>query len=492
MDFFLVKSLEKRKKADALVLPFWQKNKGVEPAADCSGVMSHIKPLLSAGDFKGRKGETVVLYPGGVKEYRMILLGLGKKKDVSLETFRYSYSALVKVCHKKKKIQSLNMVFPQHFCMKEAVRGLAEGLFLTNYTFDELKQSSLEKAPVLLEKITFIAAERSVLASVRKAESLCDGVKLARDLVNANADKVTPQYLATFAKGLSKRFSNVKTTVFNKNRIEKEGMGLFLAVNRGSSNDPAFIIMEYKGAPRSKDRTVLVGKGVTYDTGGLNLKPTGSIETMKCDMAGSAAAFGTLFAAATMSLKVNLTIVVAATENSIDAKSYKPGDVYRGYAGKTVEIGNTDAEGRLTLADALAYSVSKLSPTRIIDLATLTGAIVIALGEETIGIMSNDDDLASKLSYAGEVSYERVCRLPLYEEYREQLKSEIADLNNVGGRSGGSITAGVFLQEFVGKIPWVHCDIAGTAYLSKARRYNPKNATGSGVRLMIEFLESLT
>lgn len=266
-------------------------------------------------------------------------------------------------------------------------------------------------------------------------------------------------------------------------------MGLLLAVNRGSDSDPAFIIIEYKGNPKSKEKTVLVGKGITYDTGGLNIKVS-NMETMKGDMGGAAAVMGTIVAAASLDLKVNVTAVIPTTENSISSRSYKPGDIYKSYSGKTVEIGNTDAEGRLILADALAYAVDHLKPTRLIDLATLTGAMIIALGTETIGLFSNNDALADGLIRSGSDTYERVWRLPLHEEYRDQLKSDFADIRNIGGRAAGSITAAIFLQEFVGKTPWAHLDIAGTAYLEDgAKRYHPKYGTGSGVRLLIDFLE---
>ena len=274
-----------------------------------------------------------------------------------------------------------------------------------------------------------------------------------------------------------------------KKQLEKEGFGLLLAVNRGSSCDPALIILQYRGQPHSNNNTVIVGKGITYDTGGLNLKVGVGMETMKCDMGGAAAVLGTMLAAATLGLKTNLTGVIATTENSIGPDSYKPGDVYTSYLGKTVEIGNTDAEGRLVLADALAYANAKLAPTRMINLATLTGSIVIALGEEATGLMSNSDELSLALSEAGETTYERVWRMPLYDEYQERLKSDFADLINVAGRPASANLAGMFLKEFVGKTPWAHLDIAGTAYLTKARHYLPKNATGVGVRLLIEFLE---
>jgi len=236
---------------------------------------------------------------------------------------------------------------------------------------------------------------------------------------------------------------------------------------------------------------VIVGKGITFDTGGLNLKPTGGMETMKCDMAGAATVLGVIQAASMLGLKVNVTGVIASTENCIDAKSYKPGDVYEGYAGKSVEIGNTDAEGRLVLADALAYTEKNLKPTRIIDLATLTGAVEVALGNEATGLLSNNDALSDLIASCGGITGERVWRLPMYEEYKDQLKSDVADIKSTGGRSAGCITAAVFLHEFVGKTPWVHLDIAGTAFLNDGKRYLPKHATGVGVRLLISLLEKL-
>jgi leucyl aminopeptidase len=247
--------------------------------------------------------------------------------------------------------------------------------------------------------------------------------------------------------------------------------------------------MEYKGDSHSKDHTVMVGKGITYDTGGLNIKSSG-MEAMKCDMSGAAACLGTILAACLLKLKINLTVVFPATENCVDANSFKPGDVYRSYSGKTVEMMNSDAEGRLILADALAYASQHLKPTRLIDFATLTGAIDIALGSEAAGMMCNQDELADALLRAGEITAERLWRMPLFDEYRDRLKSDIADLKSWNGRSAGSCVAASFLQAFVGKnIPWAHLDIASTAYLGEAKKYLPKYATGTGIRLMIEFLE---
>lgn len=491
MDFQIVDQLEKRKQADLLILPFWKGKNTPEPAATFGALKNIISLALATGDFKGNEGEILIVY-SDKPEKRIALLGLGEKKKCSLEVFRRAYGDLGKLCQ-KKEVKSLNLVVPVCKNLDESVvvRGVSEGLLLVNYAFERHKLDPDHKQTVLLKKVALIGASKKSLAVAKKYVGIVDGVYLARDLVNGNADDVTPQHLADTARLLAKKFSSVKATVFNKSRIEKEKMGLLLAVSRGSLHDPAFIILEYKGNPKSKDHTVVVGKGVTYDTGGLNLKPTGFMETMKCDMSGAATALGTIMAAANIGLKANVTAVIPATENSIGAKSYKPGDVYTSYAGKTVEIDNTDAEGRLILADALAYTSQQIKPTRIVDFATLTGAIVIALGEETSGVMSNSDKLADQLYKAGQDTHDRVWRLPLYPEYTKQLKSDVADLKNTGGRQAGSITAALFLQEFVGETPWAHCDIAGTAYLSKERHYKPKNATGVGVRLMVDLLENV-
>jgi leucyl aminopeptidase len=492
MDFSTVPSLDKRKKADLLVLPFWKGNKGVEEAVPLDGLAPEIKLPVDLHDFKGKEGEVLFLYPSGFQEKRIALLGLGASKNMTVERLRRAYSSLIKECL-CRKILTLNLSIPEVDGLEKSlvVLGIAEGMLLTNYVFENLKGDSIkEEQTSLIKSVCLAGASAQALKGVHKAASICEAVYFARDLINGNADDVTPQALVENARSLAKRHKNIKTTIFDKKRIVKEKMGLLLAVNRGSVLDPAFIILEYKGDPKSKDLTVVVGKGVTYDTGGLSLKPTSGMLDMKCDMSGAATALGTIYAAAKIGLKKNITAVIPTTENSIGSKSYKPGDVYISYSGKTVEIDNTDAEGRLILADALAYVSQNLNPSRIIDFATLTGAIIIALGEETTGMMSNNDELAAKLTKAGEVTFERVWRMPLYEEYKPQLKSDIADLKNTGGREASSITAALFLQDFVGKFPWAHLDIAGTAHLSKPRRYNPKHGTGVGIRLMIEFLEN--
>lgn len=497
MEFAYSERLEKRKKADALVLPFWKNREGVQlAAADVKGDWQKgLAIALETKDFSGKEGETLVLYQEGMPEKRVILLGLGSPDQVTVESLRRAYGTLTKGCL-AKKIRRLNIVLPEQMPLESAEmnRGIVEGLLLPNYAFKRYQHQEFkeDEEGELLQQVTWIGHQPDILAMAEKIAIICDGVDYARDLVNANADEVTPQYLSHCAQGLSKEQASIKTTVFDKKRIEKEGLHLLLAVNRGAAVDPAFIIMEYRGNPQSNDHVIVVGKGITYDTGGLNLKPTGGMETMKCDMAGAAACFGVMVAVSQLKLKINLTVIVPSTENGIDAKSFKPGDVYQSYLGKTVEMTNSDAEGRLILADGLAYACKNLKPTHLIDIATLTGAIEVALGSEASGLMSTDEAFAQALLQAGDNTFERLWRMPLYEEYKEKLKSDIADLKSWNGRSASSSVAATFLRHFVpDNIPWAHLDIAGTAYVTEAKKYLPKYATGFGVRLIVDFLEQL-
>lgn len=488
-----VDSFKARKKADVLVVPFWKEKAHAIPAVEVKALHAHYEAPISAGDFQGREGETCLLYVKDQEEPRFLLLGLGGQDDVTVERLRRAFSSVTKVCQ-KHKLREVNVLTPQYKALssEDLMKGVVEGLLLPNYTYTNSKRHSLKNnEPVNVEKITLVGVGKAESQMAEKFATIVDAVYMARDLVNGNADDVTPQHIEAVARGLEKSHKNVTATIFDKQRIKKEGMGLLLAVNRGSSRDPAFVIVEYKGNPKSKEKIVLVGKGITFDTGGLNLKPTGSMETMREDMAGAAAVLATVHAVASLELKVNVTAVVPSTENSIDALSYKPGDVYVGYSGKSVEIGNTDAEGRLVLADALAYCVDKLNPTYIVSIATLTGAIEITLGNEASGLFTTHDALADLLAVSGSETGERVWRLPMYEEYKENLKSDIADIKSTGGRPASSINAATFLQEFVGDKPWVHLDIAGTAFLKDAKRYLPKHATGVGVRLLVSLVEKL-
>lgn len=493
MKTFYFDKIEGRHKADLLVLPLAIEKGKVKWPTDLKKLSQQFHAPVSSGDFLGKEGETVLLYPENHKETRVLLLGLGELESITTESLRRAFSMAAKAIQ-KVSASSINVYVPEllHLTDEQLFRGVSEGIFLTNYRFHELKGEKAKKeAKKMIEQVSFISRSKKAKAVVEKCLSICQGVHEARDMVNGNADEINPQYLAEWTKKLAKGNSHIKVTILDKKKLEKEGFGLLLAVGRASVHEPCLIVAEYQGNPQSKDKTMLVGKGVTYDTGGLNLKPTGSMETMKCDMGGAASVLATLGVASRLKLKVNLVVIVPATENSIASESYKPGDVYKSYLGKNVEIGNTDAEGRLILADALAYGIEHYKPTRVIDLATLTGAIEIALGSECSGLFSNNDALADALIRAGSETFERVWRMPLHEEYKDLLKSDIADMKNHGGRAGGSITAAQFLHAFVGKTPWAHLDIAGTAYLNEPKRYNPKFGTGVGVRLLVDLLESL-
>jgi leucyl aminopeptidase len=474
-----------------LVLPYWKGKKQAESAAEQAKMKIYTAGPIESHDFTGSEGELLILYVKEDKEKRIALLGLGDPSKITVEKLRRAYSLVAKASI-SKKLKTVNLLLPKipGLANELLIQGVAEGLLLSNYAFTKLKHDTLKESPThLLQQANLIGADKEEVILAAKYNGIFEGVYLARDLVNDNADNSTPQHLVKAAQELAKKHGRVTTRVLDKKQIEKAKMGLLLAVNRGSHLDPALVMIEYKGDPKSKDHTVLVGKGITYDTGGLNLKMSG-METMKSDMGGAAVCLGTVAAAATLGLKVNFTAIFPATENSISSKSYKPGDVYTSFAGTTVEIGDTDAEGRLVLADALAYAVKHLHPTRIIDFATLTGSIEVALGPEAAGLFSNDDALADSLIRAGTETFERLWRMPLYEEYRDNLKSEVADMRNVGGRKGGASIAGKFLETFVDKTPWAHCDIAATAFLPESKRYLPRHGTGMGVRLMIRFFEN--
>jgi len=427
--FSITANLKLRNKSELIVFPFWEGAKKAVEASDLGDLKKWVQPPISEGDFQGEAKETALVYSSGTKERRCLLLGLGPQEKLSVEGLRKAYSEAAKVCQ-RMAISEITVVMPnivelRHITAEQAIEGVCEGLLLTNYKWEQL--TTVQEETILLKKVQIVGILPKYLPAVKEWQMVAEGVHFCRDLINGNADDVTPQELVDAAKKIAGTFPAVKATVFDKARIIREKMGLLEAVSRGSAVDPAFIILAYRGAPKSKDHTVIIGKGVTYDTGGLNLKPPSSMETMRDDMSGAACVLSTLATAAALQLKCNVTAVVPATENAIDAKSYKMGDVYRGYNGTTVEIGNTDAEGRLILADALAYSEEHLAPTRMIDLATLTGSIVVGLGHDLAGLFCNDDKLAKELMAASAETSELLWRLPLHPPYNKLLKSDIAD-----------------------------------------------------------------
>ncbi len=497
INFSSTTELKKRKEADLTVFPFWNPPKKTVPAAVPAATLStfaaSLQVPIEAGDFEGKEGETTLLYTKSGVEKRILLLGLGPLEKLSVEVLRRAYSAVAKLCQ-TMRITKINLVLPtlsqiRDMSAAECIKGVVEGILLTNYRFEQLH--SVKEETILLKSVQLIGMVPKMMETVKEAQTIAQGVYFSRDLTNGSAHEITPEYLAKSAKEIAAKHKTVTATILDRAAILKEKMGLLGAVSAGSIVEPRLIILSYKGHPKSNEHTVIIGKGITYDTGGLNLKPTGSMETMRDDMSGGGVALATIATAATLGLKVNVTALVPATENSISSKSYKPGDVYTAHDGTTVEIGNTDAEGRLVLADAISYAQKYLNPSRMIDFATLTGGVVVALGNGIAGLFTDDDRLAQALKVASDSTHEPLWRMPLYPPYEEKLKSEIADISNVGGRAASSITAALFLKHFVDKkIPWAHIDIAGTAFLDKEFHYWPKNGVGFGVRLMIDFLKS--
>lgn len=491
MQIHTIAHIDKREPSDALVIPFFKDH---YVRADLGRLQDICMAPVHAHDFAGKEGQVVALYPGEPEEKRIFLLGLGPKEKCSLESLRRSYGSLARA-FLKHKCKAVSIVVPECELIPHelVVKALLEGLILAGYVFDKLKCESMQDEPaVRLEEITLIGPELHLTAKVAdKAKKVLEAVWRARDLINGNADDITPHFLATFAKEISQEFPRIKTEIKDKAWIEKEGMGLLLAVSRGAAVDPCFIICSYTGLPISSDHTVLVGKGITYDTGGLKLKSIENMLSMRADMSGAAVALATIEAIGALNLPINVTCVIPACENAIGALSYKLGDVYKSRSGISVEVTNTDAEGRLILADAISYAVDVLQPKRLIDIGTLTGSMAVALGNELMGLFSNSDFLAEALFQAGQRTHERSWRMPLYEEYKEQLKSDIADIKNAGSAQGGSIFCAMFLQQFVKDIPWAHFDISPVAFNKEARTYWPKNATGIGVRLLVDYFEHM-
>lgn len=501
MKFSYQKKWGQNLKKAALAVPFFQVRGEVSAAHPLPKDWSQvISSFLSIPDFQGKEGEISLFYRPNSTVPRVFCVGLGLnvspgswqggEETAFLEGLRMGYAALVRQAL-AKKCKQLAIVVPMEFPVSRdlALLAIAEGVLLSNYRYVGHKKPIDHAEQTLLEEVHWIGVDRRERGLFARALSVCLAVHYARDLVNGSSDEVTPQRLAEETKRLSREYPAIEVTVFDKARIEKEGMGLLLAVNRGSCLDPVFLVASYKGASRSKEHTVLVGKGITFDTGGLHVKSFGGMETMRCDMAGAAACLGVLRAVADLGAPVHVTAVIPATENAIDATSMKPGDVFISHSGKSVEVMNTDAEGRLVLADALSYVCRQMQPTHVIDIATLTGAIEIALGAEAAGLMSSDPVLAESLVEAGELVYERLWQMPIFKGHRQRLRSDIADLKNWNGRSGGACMAAAFLQEFMDSgIPWAHIDIAATAFLQEADGYRPKYGTGTGVRLLVEYL----
>ena len=479
---------------EALAIVFFQ-----DDISKLQNLDKGLRDLLSrilGKDFKGQKNEIYALPTlGKLKPRRLILAGLGKKKEYKLDLMRQVAGAVSKLA-RKLGVKTLSWDgsalrrLPMN--LVDACRAFAEGTVLGLYRFDKLKTMSNGDTPKQeIKRVELIFQDDRGIAQIRQALSkgieVAQAVNFARDLVNSPANQMTPAHMAAAAQRMAKKLK-MRCRVLTKPQIQRLGMNALLGVSRGSAEGPRFLILEYHGGKSSERPIVLIGKGITFDSGGISLKPAEGMEKMKYDMAGGAAVLGTFHAIARLKLPIHVVGLVPTCENLPSGSATKPGDVVTALNGKTIEVLNTDAEGRLILADALSYA-ARYKPRAAIDMATLTGACVVALGSQTCGLMGNDEKLIARIKEASNKCQERAWELPLWDEYAESIKSDIADVKNIGNREAGAITAASFLKKFVDGFPWAHLDIAGVAWEDSEKPYIPKGASGFGIRLMTTLLE---
>ena len=477
--------------ADALVVGLYAdepKPRDVVARLD-RALEGHLAEVFAAERFQGKPGQVTYVHTGGrLPARRLIVIGLGRRADLTLETVRRAASAGLRRARelgaRVVAIEALGERLPA----RARAHAVTEGAILGAYTFDRYKRDKTDKRVEELRLVEVDGRRRSdATAGARTGEVFAEATCFARDLVNSPANDVHPTYLAKVATQIA-REARLGVTVLDRAECEKLGMGAFLGVAAGSDQPPKFIHLTYTPPGRRRRRVAVIGKGITFDSGGLDLKSAESMLRMKDDMSGGAAVLAIMRALPALKPSVEVHGLIAATENMPSGSATRPGDILRAMNGTTIEVGNTDAEGRLTLADAIVYAGEKIKADEVIDMATLTGACVVALGPLCSGLFANDQPLADRPLAAAEQAGERVWQLPLIDEYREHLKSDVADLNNVGPRGGGAITAGLFLKEFAGDRPWAHFDIAGPAFVEKDTPLAPKGATGAAVRTILTYL----
>jgi len=482
-----------KQRDDAVVLPLLDGRKLTESGKQLQQATNNVlSSFLRKFDLQGSFAEDCTLYDmPGICTQRLVLVGAGDEKKLTLQKLR-TLAARIAGRLDKGGARDISLYLPElavrGASLADKAQAVAEGVWLGLYRFDKYQTEKKENKRAL-RSVTIMIASRCDLkaaeSAVSRARAIALGTNFARDLANEPGNICTPAFLADQASALSHQ--RLKVTVMDKKAIKKAGFNALLAVNQGSAKEPRFIILEYNGGDKKDAAVALVGKGLTFDAGGISLKPPAQMDEMKFDMCGSAAVLGIFKSVTDMNLPINLLGVIPSTENLPGAAAYKPGDIITSYKGITIEVQNTDAEGRIILSDALAYAAEQ-KPAEIIDFATLTGACVIALGAHATGLMGTADKLKQGLKASGEHTHDRVWELPMHEEYQEQIKSDIADIKNVGGREAGTITAACFLSRFVDDVPWAHLDIAGTAWNMKGTDISPNGATGAGVRLMVDYL----
>jgi leucyl aminopeptidase len=489
---FNIKSGNPEKQRTACVIVGIFESRRLSVAAKAIDAISkkYLSNLIRRGDMDGNKGQYLLLHnvPGMIAD-RVLLIGCGKEREIDDRNYRSIIANSIRALNNTGSLDGVNYLseltikgHDHHWKIKQAVQ-VAEH---TLYQFDELKsQKKKNRRP--LRKITFTVPTRRELPqgeiAMQEGQAIANGIKLTRNLANRPSNVCTPSYLAQQATTLAKGHRSLTVEILEEADMKKLGMGSLLSVSQGSARPAKLITLEYKGSKKTQKPIVLVGKGVTFDTGGISLKPGAAMDEMKYDMCGAASVFGTLSAVAELGLPVNVVGVIPAVENMPSSTATNPGDIFTSMSGQTIEVLNTDAEGRLILCDAITYS-ERFNPEAVIDIATLTGACVIALGKHATGLLSNHNPLARELLNAGDESGDRAWQLPLWDDYQQQLNSPFADMANIGGRDAGTITAACFLSRFAEKYHWAHLDIAGTAWLSG----NNKGATGRPVSLLIQYI----
>ena len=489
---FTIKSGSPEKQRSACVVVGVFDNRKLSLSAELVDRASngYISEIIRRGDMEGKLGATLLLHNvRGTLADRVLLVGLGKERDFRDKEFRAAIRAAVKLLNETGSYEAVIYLTEEKVKRREVAWRIEHAVVVAMdavYRYERLKSEPTEvRRP--LRKLTLSVPQRSDLADGETAAlqgmAVGHGMELARDLGNTPANVCTPDYLAEQALQLSREFPDIKVQALDKAEIEALNMGSFLAVAQGSAQPPRFLVLEYMQSPRKAKPFVLVGKGITFDTGGISIKPALDMDHMKFDMCGAAAVIGTMRAIAEIKAPINLVVLVPTCENMPSGRAVKPGDVVTSMSGQTIEILNTDAEGRLILCDALTYA-ERYEPEAVVDVATLTGAMVIALGHVACGLFSNNDTLARSLLQAGDDSFDRAWQLPLWDDYQEGLASNFADFANIGSRAGGSITAACFLSRFTRKYDWAHLDIAGIAY----RDGKDKGATGRPVPLLTRWL----
>jgi leucyl aminopeptidase len=494
MDVRVKQGRIEKEAADVLILGHYEGESALHPAAVKIDRLlgGWLSELLKSREFKGTANQAALVHTRQkLPSKRVLLIGLGKKKEAKPDTIRQAMATAIK---RARQVGAQTCLAPSNggdhrqAAEETAAQAAVEGAVLGAYQFTAYRSNHDE--PSGPSRLTVVTPEDGDLApvkeGVRRGRIAAEATCFVRDLCNHPANVMTPSRVAEEARKLGRQ-TGFSVKILERRDMERLGMGALLGVARGSAEPPKFIVLEHRGGRRGAKPIVLVGKTITFDSGGISLKPSENMEQMKADMTGGAEVLATLGAAARLKLPLNVIGILPATENMPGGRATKPGDIVKTLSGKTVEIQNTDAEGRLILADGLAFAM-RYKPAAIIDVATLTGACVVALGQFAIGMLGTGERMKTQLTRCGLLTGERVWEMPLWDEYFEQLKSDVADMRNIGGRGGGMITAALFLRQFVGEYPWVHLDIASTDWSDRERAYISKGPTGIGTRLLIQYL----